>query len=751
MFIDNSDADKSISKTGDKADGLGTKLGAGIKTAAKWGAAIGAGALAAGAGMYKMATSSAETTDRIDKLSQKIGMSRDGFQEWDFIMSQSGGSVEQLQMGFKTMVNSIDQAVAGSGKGADSFKKLGISVKDANGQVKDQETVFNEAVIALQGMEEGTEKAKLANDLFGRSGAEMMPLLNGAAGSVEDMKKQAHDLGLILGDDAIDAGVAFTDTIDQLQRSFQTAIAAIGVQFMPMITKFADFIIANMPTIQAVIGTVFGVISDVIGVAVEWLSKAIDAIGDVVTSISEWAGENTELLNRIKESFMSLFDGIKEGFGTVVEWVKKFGTLVKENADIVIPAIVGMVAVIIGSMVPAWIASATAAIASAAATALAFLPVTLAIALVGVVIAGLALIWRKWGDDITRITKTVVEAVVTWFKDMSEKISVVVKAISEGVKVAFNHVKDNISASLELAKKIISTVLDYWKNTFNNVMAFLKALVSGDFEGMKNAIKAQMENASGLITTIWNAIKTFFGTILKSLVALVGDQFQEIVRKVKEKMDNVLTAISGGFSDALSFIKGVGTDFFNAGANIIGMVADGIKSAVGKVTGAISNVMSKVRDFLPFSPAKVGPLKTLNKLDFGGPISDSIEDAIPEVSGMMAKLFNLPKLSLLTPILSDGNQEPGEIGKFSPRTMPSVIDTHRSFNLGKTPHNRGSGSNHGTDEKMAELIKAIYSLAYRPQVLRVDGKTIAESSYKDISRMMMRDIKQTSRAMAMDW
>src|SRR5690606_39491274 len=63
---------------------------------------------------------------------------------------------------------------------------LGVSVKDASGNVKDQETIFNESVVALQNMEDGTEKAKLANDLFGRSGAEMMPLLNGAAGRSEE-------------------------------------------------------------------------------------------------------------------------------------------------------------------------------------------------------------------------------------------------------------------------------------------------------------------------------------------------------------------------------------------------------------------------------------------------------------------------------------------------------------------------------------------------------------------------------------
>ena len=59
---------------------------------------------------------SAEATDRIDKMSQKIGLSRQGFQEFDFIMSQSGMSVDQPQMGFKTLVTQVDQAAKALGK-----------------------------------------------------------------------------------------------------------------------------------------------------------------------------------------------------------------------------------------------------------------------------------------------------------------------------------------------------------------------------------------------------------------------------------------------------------------------------------------------------------------------------------------------------------------------------------------------------------------------------------------------------------
>ena len=313
VMIDDKDAINSLKKVDDKGKSTGQKFADIAKKGALIGAAVIGATAAAGGALLGMAKNTAEATDRIDKMSQKIGLSREGFQEWDFIMSQSGMSVDQLQMGFKTMVNAVDQAIAGSGKGADSFKKLGISVTDANGAVKDQETIFNEAVVALQGMEEGSEKAKLANDLFGRSGAEMMPLLNGAAGSVEEMKKQAHELGLVLDDETIDAGVVFTDTMDQAQRALQTIVTKVGAGVMPAVQAFLEWVIGHMPTIQAVMSTVFGVISTVVSTAVGVFR---DYLLPIIRNVADYFREN---MPAIREATENAFIAMKEAYENYIK------------------------------------------------------------------------------------------------------------------------------------------------------------------------------------------------------------------------------------------------------------------------------------------------------------------------------------------------------------------------------------------------------------------------------------------------
>lgn len=284
--------------------------------------------------LYGMASKSAEATDRIDKLSQKIGLSRESFQEMDFICSQSGMSVESLQGGIKTLTAQIDA-------GSASFDKLGVSITNADGSLRSQEEVMFDTLNALQGVENQTEKARIASELFGKAGTELMPMLNGATGSIDAMRQQAHELGLVLDDDAINSGVAFTDMVDQLQRSFGAVTTQIGTEVMPILMELGQFILDNMPTIQTVLEVAFGVIEEVVSIASQAIGILIDVIKNLVTeaqtegTLFNAVWENIKIfidatLNSIQilfDAFTALFAGdwetfwnkIKELLSTIID------------------------------------------------------------------------------------------------------------------------------------------------------------------------------------------------------------------------------------------------------------------------------------------------------------------------------------------------------------------------------------------------------------------------------------------------
>jgi phage-related protein len=304
ILIDNAEANKSISATEKKAGGLGTKLGGLIGTAAKVGVGIAAGVGAAGAAMFGMANKASEATSRINDLSEKIGITKTAFQEWDFVANQVGANVEGLQMSVKTLSKAAYEASQGVETYSDSFNELGVSVTNADGSLKDQETLLNETIAALAGVEDKTKRTAIASELLGRSATDLAPILNMGAEELEGMKTKAHELGIVLSDEAIDAGDNFGDTLDALKASVGAVGTQIGVSFMPLLQSLMDWIIAHMPEIKETFSTVFGAINTIVTKAYEIFK---DNILPILISAYDWVQSNMP-------TFQSIFNTV---FGAI--------------------------------------------------------------------------------------------------------------------------------------------------------------------------------------------------------------------------------------------------------------------------------------------------------------------------------------------------------------------------------------------------------------------------------------------------
>ena len=253
-------AEKSAKDSAKEMEKLGKKAG-------EMGKAVAVGVVAGVTALGAMVAKSVEATDRIDKMSQKMGMTSKGFQEWDYILGQNGISIDAMSAGMKTLTNMTDGLMNGNKKAAETFGRLGLSMEDLKG--KSQEELFDITVKALQGVTDETERAAIANDILGRSGQELAPLLNAGAGAVDELRQKAHDLGIVLDEDAIQAGVKLGDTMDDVKKSFGTVVTKIGVEVMPIFQKLLDWIIRHMPEIQEIMDTVFTTIGD----AIEWVTN----------------------------------------------------------------------------------------------------------------------------------------------------------------------------------------------------------------------------------------------------------------------------------------------------------------------------------------------------------------------------------------------------------------------------------------------------------------------------------------------
>lgn len=297
------------------------KIGSAVKTGAKFAVGFAGVATAVAGSATLMANKFAATGDRIDKLSQKIGLSRQAFQEWEFILSQSGTDIEKMQIGLKTLTDRMDEAKNGIGDGAKNFKRLGLSATDSTGALKSQEQMFEETVEALQNMPDGAEKARIAFELFGRSGQELMPLLNGASGSVDEMKKKAHDLGLVIGDDAVDGAILWTDTMDQAKRALGGLFNTVAASALPKMQKFLDYGISKLPVLREKITKGMDVAGKVLSDVGEKGIKAFNSIRDAIRN-------NQPTIDRLKQIGIDLGEVLKSGFENAkpfIAWVGNVG------------------------------------------------------------------------------------------------------------------------------------------------------------------------------------------------------------------------------------------------------------------------------------------------------------------------------------------------------------------------------------------------------------------------------------------
>lgn len=206
-------ASESAGKSGGEKAGsaftanMGSMISAGAAVVTGAVAAVTGAAIGAGKAIWDSANNVAQFGDNIDKMSQKMGISAQAYQEWDFVMQHSGTSMESLKASMKTLANAAE-------RDNDAFKELGISTKDI--QQMSQEDLFSTVIAGLQEVEDTTQRTYLAGQLLGRGATELGALLNMSAEETAAMKQEVHDLGGVLSDTAVKNAATFQDTLQNL-------------------------------------------------------------------------------------------------------------------------------------------------------------------------------------------------------------------------------------------------------------------------------------------------------------------------------------------------------------------------------------------------------------------------------------------------------------------------------------------------------------------------------------------------------
>ena len=228
------------------------------------GAAIGVSVVGAAAGLAALTKAAIDNADALDNMSQRIGVSVEALSRLQYAAKLSDTSIESLQTGFRTLANNM---VAGS----DAFAKLGISITNTDGSMRSSVEIFTEIADRFAGMENGALKSALAVDIFGRSGLDLIPLLNEGSAGLAKFNKQSDEVGNTISTKTAKAAAAFNNTLDQISLTIDGVVNKVMVAALPALQSLADKL-ASPEFAEAAAN--FGVaIVEQLSAIIEWLGK----------------------------------------------------------------------------------------------------------------------------------------------------------------------------------------------------------------------------------------------------------------------------------------------------------------------------------------------------------------------------------------------------------------------------------------------------------------------------------------------
>lgn len=518
-------------------------------------------------GIMNLANTTAQAADRIDKQSQALGISRKAFQQWDYILAQSGASIDSLGVSMKTLNTAI---LGGSDSAVEAFEQLGLQWETLAGM--SQEDAFGAVVDAFQKMPQGARKSALAMQLLGKNGQTLMPLLNTSADAMDELRKDTERLGFVMSDSMIDAGVKFGDTLDNLKRVAGGLGNLLGYSLLEPLTGIFNAIIdfATQENVQDAfhrfalhLYNLGNVVLDGVQGFFDWINANGETIGGYLDNIATFLGD---IWNTVS--------------GFAIETVKELAGAFSDFLANASPEQIGALA------------------ALGVTLGLLFFPVQ-------TVAGALVILAANW-KDVKEWAGKAKEALDEWTSDklaqakdgmqsLADKLAPVEEKfdkVREGVKTA----KEKISEFFETGE-IPDDTPEWLKSPLEKVKSAWDG-ITGAVQTVKDAIIAFFSGELDIqlpewVTTVLDAIRDAWGSISSAVdwvKSAINTFFEEVVPTLPEWVQTVLYAIRDAWnaiSSAADAALQWATTFFSS---VFGEPV--WVSAINTVTGALQNVVS---------------------------------------------------------------------------------------------------------------------------------------------------------------
>lgn len=258
MGADTVDFHRAMDKTAAKSQQTMKRITGNIKKA---GAIIGVALVAATAAFAVKMKKIIDDADELSKMSQKIGVSVQSLSAFRLAANLAGTSFETLTKGIGRFSRVISDASSGLITAKRPFQFLDIEIQNVDGSLRDVEDVLIDVAEKFSKLENGTKKAALAQELFGRAGVELIPFLNQGKKGLEEIRKEAEKLGIIFTTKTAKAAEDFNDNLTRLKAVSDGLFIAIGNDLIPVLVKLSEKMLEDSDGIKD-FGKSLGIVAD---------------------------------------------------------------------------------------------------------------------------------------------------------------------------------------------------------------------------------------------------------------------------------------------------------------------------------------------------------------------------------------------------------------------------------------------------------------------------------------------------------
>ena len=508
--------------------------------------------MATGAGLVALATNAINAADNLNDMRQKTGVSVERLSQLQQAAEKSGITIDDVSRALVKYNKGIVD-----GKAGEALDELGISAKNASGEFKTADEVLLEVADKFASMPDGAEKTAAAIKLFGRAGADMIPMLNGGSESIKG-------LAVTMTGDFAKAADEFNDKMVDLRTGLVKVGVNLGTALMPILLASTDAILGIVGAVSSLPEPMQNVVGGaaLLGVALLALAPAISAV--------------ISIIGLLAAGLASLQIG-----ATIAGWAAVAGPAITTISA----AFTGFLAFLTSTILPGLLAFFSG-------------PVGWTVLAVGAVIAMAFAFREPIGKFLAWLSTDVWPVIIGGFN----------RFVVDPLKAAWSAAVQFLSTQATTAANALSTV---WTSISKGFISYLIKPIEAAWGAVVKFLSSQVTSATNTIASAWASISASFTrnliTPLRSAwTAVVGFLSAEL-QKARESTGAVWTAI------AATFTANIVTPIRNAWTALTASLPAAMQSARGLITGAWNGISKNFSDYV-VAPVQAAWTKVANFL-----------------------------------------------------------------------------------------------------------------------------------------